>query len=143
VKQQRRAHDPPRVLIAEDDPDTLELLAHVLALEGFAVHATSDGGRLLVELTRGVEHGYVDGVDLLVSDVRMPVCSGIQIVEGLRAVHCMVPVIFITGLADRQTRLQAERLGAVLLEKPFSSEALRNAATRLLAPGTSLRDGCH
>ncbi len=72
----------------------------------------------------------------------MPVCSGIQIVEGLRAVHCLVPVILITGLVDSRIRLQAERLGAVLLEKPLSSEALRNAATRLLREGTPLRDGC-
>jgi DNA-binding response OmpR family regulator len=124
------------VLVAEDDPDMLAMLSEILAVEGYEVHGAADGGRLLVELTRGSECGYADGLDLLVSDIRMPVCSGIQIVEGLRAVHCLVPVIFITGLADAQTQLKADRLGAVLLGKPFSSEALRNAATRLLRQGS-------
>jgi FixJ family two-component response regulator len=63
----------------------------------------------------------------------MPVCSGIQIVETLRAAHCAVPVILITGGGDDRTEVQAERLGAVLFLKPFALDDLRTAAVNLLA----------
>ena len=46
-------------------------------------------------------------VDLLVSDICMPACSGLQIVEGLRAAHCTVPVVLLTGSVDHRTRFQA------------------------------------
>lgn len=128
----RPAHDPPRVLVAEDDRDMLEVLVDVLSLEGYDVQQATDGGRLLVALTHSAKCGYEDGVDLLVSDICMPVCTGLQIVEGLRAAHCFVPVILITGSVDERTRIKAARLGAVLLEKPFALDALKRAATELL-----------
>jgi CheY-like chemotaxis protein len=49
------------VLVAEDDPDMLAMLSEILAVEGYEVHGAADGGRLLVELTRGPECGYADG----------------------------------------------------------------------------------
>lgn len=128
----RPRHDPPRVLVAEDDRDMLDMLVEILGLEGYDVQPATDGGRLLVALTNSVKCGYEEGVDLLISDIRMPVCSGIEIVENLRAAHCLVPVILITGLVDERTKIQAARLGAVLLEKPFAFDALKNAMIELL-----------
>jgi DNA-binding response OmpR family regulator len=129
----RPVHNPPRVLVAEDDRDMLDTLVEILAIEGYDVHGAADGGRLLVALTNSAKCGYEDGVDLLISDICMPVCSGLQIVEGLRAAHCAVPVILITGLIDERTRFQAARFGAVLLQKPFALDALTRAVTELLA----------
>jgi DNA-binding response OmpR family regulator len=129
----RPAHDPPRVLVAEDDREMLETLVEILETQGYDVQEATDGGRLLVALTNSARCGYEDGVDLLISDICMPVCSGLQIVEGLRAAHCAVPVILITGLIDERTRFQAARLDAVLLQKPFALDALTRAVTQLLA----------
>lgn len=128
----RAVHEPARVLVAEDDPEMLETLVELLRGDGYDVQAAADGGRLLVELTRGAKCSYED-VDLIVSDVSMPVCSGVQIVETLRAAHCMVPVILITGSDDERTRMHAERAGAVLLLKPFSLAELSAAVSDLLA----------
>jgi CheY-like chemotaxis protein len=121
------------VLVAEDDRDMLDVLVEVLTCEGYDVQEVTDGGRLLVALTNSARCRYEDGVDLLVSDISMPVCTGLQIVEGLRAAHCFVPVILITGSVDERTRHKAALLGAVLLEKPFALDVLKRAATELLA----------
>lgn len=128
----RPVHDPPRVLVAEDDRDLRDMLVEILSFEGYDVQEAKDGGRLLVALTSSATCGYADGLDLLVSDICMPICTGIQIVESLRAAHCGVPVILITGSVDDRTRFQAARLGAVLLQKPFTLAELTNAVAELL-----------
>jgi DNA-binding response OmpR family regulator len=126
-------HKPPRVLVAEDDAAMRRIVVETLQKDGYAVSEVPDGGRLLVTLARGCAHK--DGaelVDLLVTDVRMPVCTGLQILEQLRAVHCPLPIILMTAFGDEATRRKARTLGAMLLDKPFDVEALRVAATRLL-----------
>lgn len=129
----RPIHDPPRVLVAEDDRDMLECLVEILNLEGYDVQEATDGGRLLVALTNSATCGYESGLDLLISDILMPVCSGLQIVEGLRAARCRVPVILITGSVDDRTRTQAARLDALLLQKPFALATLTSAVAERLA----------
>jgi DNA-binding response OmpR family regulator len=73
-------------------------------------------------------------VDLVISDIRMPVCSGLEILEGLRQAHRKIPVILMTAFGDDETRATANRLGAVLLDKPFALEDLREAVRALLSP---------
>lgn len=126
-------HTPPRVLVAEDDEAMRRIVVETLQKDGYAVSEVPDGGRLLVTIAR--EYAHKDGeelVDLLVSDVKMPVCTGLQLLEQLRAVHCRIPTILITAFGDAETRRQANALGAVLLDKPFQMDELREAAKRLL-----------
>jgi CheY-like chemotaxis protein len=124
------------VLVAEDDPEMLRLIVEAFRNDGYEVQEARDGGRLLVQLTHGLRCDY-EQVDLIVSDVRMPVCSGIQVVEALRAAHSFVPIILMTAFGDNQTRAQAERVGAVLFDKPFAIGDLRAAARNLLAGDAS------
>jgi DNA-binding response OmpR family regulator len=128
----RPAHDPPRILVAEDDPEMLDILVQILAADGYEVVGANDGGRMLVQLTRGPKCGYED-VDLIISDIRMPICSGLQILETLRVAHCAVPMILMTGFADPHTRMRAQSLGAVLFNKPFGLDDLRSTVVELLA----------
>jgi len=126
-------HYPPRVLVAEDDAEMSRLVTEALRKDGYEVFAVSDGGRLLVTLA----HEYVDKsgadlVDLLVSDIRMPICTGMQILEQLRAAHWRVPVILMTAFGDHATRAHAQALGAVIFDKPFDLDDLRTAAAALL-----------
>jgi DNA-binding response OmpR family regulator len=125
-------NDPPRILVAEDDPEMLKLIVESLREDGNDVQEARDGGRLLVELTHG-PHCTYENVDLIVSDIRMPVCSGLQIVEALRAAHCAVPIVLMTAFGDDQTRAHAESLGAILFDKPFALDDLRAAVLGLLA----------
>ncbi len=126
-------HDPPRVLVAEDDADMRRLVSEALRQDGYDVTALADGGRLLVSLA----HEFVDNngaelPDLLLSDVRMPICTGMQILEQLRGAHCRIPVILMTAFGDTATRDHARTLGALLFDKPFDLDDLRTAVASLL-----------
>ncbi|HEX3593664.1 MAG TPA: response regulator [Polyangiaceae bacterium] len=129
-------HEPPRILVAEDDAEMRRLVTEALRKDGYEVIAVSDGGRLLVTLA----HEFVDRkgselADLVLTDIRMPICSGLQIVEQMRAAHWRIPVILMTAFGDRATREQAGMLGALLFDKPFDMDDLRTAVASLLRRG--------
>jgi len=61
----------------------------------------------------------------LITDIRMPGMSGLDLQAKLNAEHCRIPTIFITAHGDTRLRMQALRAGAVeFLAKPFDDEAL-------------------
>src|ERR1700674_617066 len=61
----------------------------------------------------------------LITDIRMPGMSGLELQARLNAEHCRIPTIFITAHGDEEMRFQALRGGAVeFLPKPFDDEAL-------------------
>jgi FixJ family two-component response regulator len=61
----------------------------------------------------------------LITDIRMPGMSGLELQAQLNADHCRIPTIFITAHGDARMRVQAMRVGAVeFLAKPFDDEAL-------------------
>ena len=129
----RPVHDPPRIIVAEDDSETRWLVTEALRVDGYEVTSLSDGGRLLVTLAHEmVDRNGADLMDLLVSDIRMPVCSGMQILEQLRAAHWSMPVILMTAFGDAAARDHARSLGAVLFDKPFDLDDLRMAVGFLL-----------
>jgi DNA-binding response OmpR family regulator len=126
-------HEPPRILVAEDDADMRSLVVQALREDGYDVVALPDGGRLLVTLAHEiVEENGAELADLLVSDVRMPTCSGMEILEQLRASHRRMPVILMTAFGDSPTHDHAEALGALLFDKPFDMDDLRTAVASLL-----------
>ncbi|HEY2510464.1 MAG TPA: response regulator [Polyangiaceae bacterium] len=125
-----------RVVVAEDDADMRAMVADALRRDGHQVIELTNGGELLVRIA----HQYrrlepAARVDLYVSDVRMPVVSGLEILRGLRDAHCTTPVILMTAFGDAQTRKEAESLGAVLMDKPLRLDDLRKEVRRLLAVG--------
>ncbi len=69
---------------------------------------------------------------LIVSDVRMPSYSGLDVLELFAADLWLPPIVLVTAFPDDETRLRAERLGAVLLEKPVALSALRAVASDLI-----------
>lgn len=110
-----------------------QLVVEALRKDGYEVTAVADGGRLLVTLAHEIVGGRgTDLADLVVSDVRMPICSGMQILEQLRAAHWPIPVILMTAFGDAATREHARALGALLFDKPFDLNALRAAVASLL-----------
>ena len=124
---------PPRILVAEDDAEMRSVVVDSLRKDGYEVSEVSDGGRLLVTLARE----YLPGpdtrrIDLLVSDVRMPVCNGLQILEQLRAAQWRFPVILMTAFGDEVMRAHARSLCALLLDKPFEMRDLRAAVACFL-----------
>jgi DNA-binding response OmpR family regulator len=131
---------PPRILVAEDDAELRDLVATKLRMDGHEVIEVADGGRLLVRLASAYIAGRsYDAFDLIVSDVRMPVCSGLQIVEGLRRAHWPTPVILMTAFGDDATRARAERLGALLFDKPFDVDDLRATVRHIVRAAPARR----
>jgi DNA-binding response OmpR family regulator len=124
---------PFRILVAEDDAEMRRVVADTLRDDGHEVVELADGGRLLVDIAARMK-GETDGdsFDLIVSDIRMPICTGLQILEVLRQTHWHTPVILMTAFGDAATRKRAESLMAILFDKPFDMDDLRAAVVSLL-----------
>jgi DNA-binding response OmpR family regulator len=120
--------------VAEDDDAMRSVIVDTLRRDGHLVIEASDGGKLLVLLAQQVVLGG-DVIDLLVADIRMPVCTGLQIVEQLRCIQSPIRIILMTAFGDQGTRAHAESLGALLFDKPFAMSALRLAVDALLEEG--------
>jgi DNA-binding response OmpR family regulator len=122
-----------RVLVADDDAEMCRLVAESLRKDDYDVVEESDGGRVLVRIAAIYSFGSkVAPFDLIVSDIRMPVCSGLDILKGLRDARWKTPVILMTAFGDDETRRRAETLGALLFDKPFQMSALRLVVRSLL-----------
>ena len=117
-----------RVLVADDDPWILRMVAAVLGQRGYEVDLARDG-----------EEAYGKAVqnppDLLITDVMMPKMDGWTLIKALRARPelAFLPVIFLTGMASEEDRIQGFRLGADdYMAKPFRFEELDLRVERTL-----------
>jgi DNA-binding NtrC family response regulator len=104
----------PQILLADDNTDLRELLALVLKKAGFGVTVCYNGQHLLEWLERK------EYFDLIISDVRMPALTGLEVLESQFGDPAFPPFICMTAFGDRQTHEAAHRFGAVAtLDKPF------------------------
>jgi CheY-like chemotaxis protein len=102
-----------RVLVAEDDPEMRRLVVEALRKDGHDVLEAADGGRLLVRLAEAFDRDpELNDLDVVVSDMRMPVCSGLDLFERLAEARWNVPFILMTAFGDDDTRRRAERIAA-------------------------------
>jgi len=125
----------PRILLAEDDFEMRRFLATALRIDGYEVTGAASGVELLNRIGPYFYDGMKFDVDVVISDVRMPGADGLEILAGLTMCEGAPPVILITAFGDRQTHLDAARLGAVeLLDKPFDLSDLRAVLRRVLPP---------
>ncbi len=123
----------PTVFLAEDDPELLSLLASVLESEGYEVRRLLDGATLDAALWAS-DRSARSSVALVVTDVRMPGFSGLDVLEELRRAGRAQPVILITAFGDQALHDRARELGATaVLNKPFELEELVEAV-RCAAP---------
>jgi CheY-like chemotaxis protein len=124
----------PTVLLAEDHDELRELVGSMLRDAGYRVDAFANG----LDLAAALDHRLdVVGVppDLIISDIRMPGCNGLQLLARLRGYDALTPVILVSAFADQQTHDEADRLGAdYLLDKPFDLDELRLAALACVHP---------
>jgi DNA-binding response OmpR family regulator len=135
ARSRPRAESKPRIVVAEDDPDMRTLIAGGLRRDGFEVVEAGNGWELLQCLaSRYLHAGEPDqAIDLVISDVRMPGKTGLDVLAGLRWAEWPVPVILITGFGDLQTHAEARRLGAIaVFDKPFDLDDLRTLTLNLL-----------
>lgn len=122
---------PSRILIAEDDDEMRSVVAQTLRHDGYQVVEAQDGEELLSFLLSNDVASH-DAIDLIVSDVRMPGISGVDMLETLRAADDTTPVILMTAFPDDLMRHRADNLRAMLFDKPFDLDDLRVAVAALL-----------
>jgi DNA-binding response OmpR family regulator len=117
------------LLLIEDDVEMRRMLAAALRRDGHAVVEAGNGDDALDWLGPGVLDGDLERIpDVVVSDIRLPYFTGLEILESLQVAGRRIPVILITGFPDQETFAQAAELGAVcVLEKPFDLGELRAA----------------
>ena len=109
----------PRVLVVDDEPSIREMLKIVLRRDGCDVQVAEDGRQALEALRAGP-------VDLLLSDIRMPDMSGVDVLRTAKALNRDVVALMMTAYASTETAVEAMRLGAVdYLTKPFNMDELR------------------
>ncbi len=106
-----------RILLADDDPDLLDVLSYVLRRRGFEVVTAADGVRALEAFERERPH-------LVILDVNMPGLDGFEVCQRIRA-RSAVPIIMLTVRNEDIDVVGALRLGADdYVTKPFSTTQL-------------------
>jgi FixJ family two-component response regulator len=106
------------VVIIEDDESYRGAIQRLLKSAGFSVESFASAEDFL-RSDRQHETGC------LITDIRMPGMSGLELQAKLNADHCQIPTIFITAHGDEDMRLQAMRGGAVkFMVKPFDCAIL-------------------
>jgi len=124
-----------KVLVVDDEPSIRKLLAEFLSSRGYACE-TAESGEDAVERLRS------DGFALVISDIRMPRLTGLQLLNHLRQYHPNTAVIMITAVSELQTAVDAMKKGASdYITKPFNlEEVLASVKGSLSARNDRLRE---
>jgi PAS domain S-box-containing protein len=125
------------LLLVEDEPGVRVTTRRLLERSGYTVREAADGAQAL---RLWAECG--DGIDAVVTDVRMPAFGGTELVARLRAERPALPVVFVSGYTDVDPLgVRAQPAGAgdappgheLFVHKPFTGEALLAAVAQVLA----------
>ncbi|TMG26894.1 MAG: response regulator [Chloroflexi bacterium] len=118
-----------RILVADDDPASAELLTYFLESHGFQVSTANDGNRAL-------EMGTSGDYQLVILDVHMPMYDGVEVLQLLRKRYVLRPikVIALTGDLSDEVRQALEGNGIdSFITKPVDLALLREEVNRLMA----------
>lgn len=117
---------PPEVLVVDDEPMVCILLKELLATQGFRCSEASNGRQALELLA-------ARPFDLVVSDLRMPVMNGLELLQAVRSRYPQVAFVMATGENDVRVAVQAMKEGASdYIIKPFHTEVALASVQRAL-----------
>ena len=121
-----------KVLIVDDDKDMQLILSEMLESEGYQTYSAVDGKEAL-------EKNSAHTPDVILLDVKLPVISGIEVLEEIRRVNRNSIVIMLTGYADLKDAVKAIKLGAYdYVTKPFKNDDIvSNISEALVSYRTS------
>ncbi len=122
------------ILVAEDEPAVRDMVTRVLEQVGYVVVPCASGEEALAAAA-----DRLDDLDLLLSDLVMPGCSGVELMEQLRARRPDLRVLLMTGYAaDVLGPSGAPPPRVPLLVKPFSADALTRRVREVLTNGEAV-----
>src|SRR6202051_823404 len=122
------------VAIVDDDDLMRTALQGLLKSAGLRAQAFASADEFL-------RSGHQHDAACLITDIRMPGMSGLELQAQLNADHCRIPTIFITAHGDAKMRMQALRAGAVeFMAKPFDDEVLLESVRAALESWVPIRE---
>jgi two-component system response regulator FixJ len=121
------ASDKARICVVDDDAAVRDALRTILEDSGYEVAALGSSVAFLDSLSGGAEPACI------LSDVRMPEMSGLDLLKTLSTRGMKSPIILITGFADVPMAVEAMKAGAAdFIEKPFTAERITSAVAAAL-----------
>ncbi|MEW6701922.1 MAG: sigma-54 dependent transcriptional regulator, partial [Bacteroidota bacterium] len=115
-----------KILVIDDDDSIRQTLTHLLMRLNYKVLSASNG-------KTGIEIAKQEQPDLIISDIRMPRLSGLEVLEEVKNLDPRIRVILITAHDDMATTIQAMQKGAYdFIEKPIEIERLKVSIKRAL-----------
>ncbi len=107
-----------KIIIVEDNEETLKIVKRALTLEGYEVIEATDG-------EEGYEKTYLEDPDLMILDLNLPKMDGIELCKKLRDEGKNLPIIMLTGRREAINRVKGLQSGADdYIEKPFNIKEL-------------------
>jgi DNA-binding NtrC family response regulator len=124
-----------RILIVDDQEMIRDSLAATLVREGHEVIAAGDGPAAVSKLSTGTRF------DLLISDMKMPKMTGIELLAEAKRLRPDMPVVLMTAFATVNTAVEAMKLGAYdYIQKPFDGEEIKLLVDRTLEHNRLIRE---
>lgn len=123
-----------RILVVDDQEMMRDSLAATLARQGHEVIACADG-------PAAVSRFNAARFDLLITDLKMPKMSGIELLAEARKTRPEMPVVLMTAFATVQTAVEAMKMGAYdYIQKPFDGEEIKHLVERTLEHNRLLKE---
>ena len=114
-----------RILVLDDDPVVTLSCKRILGAEGYSISTVEKGDDALNRLAK-------EDFDLLISDVRLPDISGMEVLKEARVLKPKTDVVIITGYPTLEDARESTRLGAAeYIEKPFTPDFMLNVAKKV------------
>ncbi|HAP36722.1 MAG TPA: response regulator [Bacteroidetes bacterium] len=117
---------PGRILFAEDEDGFRNIIVQLLTEEGFEVEGVNDGVGAIEALQKGK-------YDLLLLDIRMPIKSGLDVLEYMHSNDIRIRSIMATAVNDMSIAIESLKLGASdFITKPYTIESLVECINKVL-----------
>ena len=116
--------DNPRILVVDDERVIRDILADFLKEEGYVVNTVEDGSQAIEELHRA-------SYNLVISDLKMPIMGGLELVQKIAEENLPVLTVIMTGFGTVETAIEAMKRGAYdYILKPFKVEEVVHIVQR-------------
>ncbi len=123
-----------RILVIDDDPGLAEVIGMLLEREGYAFERAGT-------VKAGLERIHAGELDLVITDLRLPDGTGLDVIAASRARYPELPLIMITSYSSMESAIASLRAGAVdYIIKPFDNEEFLHAIARTLEERRMVRE---
>ena len=123
----------PSILLAEDDQEMRAMLKRLLQDKGYDVETCVDGFELIQHFGSFSQQNLPKQFDLVVSDIRMPGFTGMEILDYVHETGGFPPIMLITAFGDQKTHDRAHNLGvAAIMDKPFDIDNFMETVADIL-----------